>query len=100
MSKLSRREFAKRVGLAALFSPFLSLVHRAPASAAPPGKAKYLLVFFTNGTDPAAWTPTGSTDSNIVFSAMTEPLAPLKASLVLIEKLSSMGTADNHAAPG
>jgi hypothetical protein len=100
MSKLSRREFAKRVGLAALFSPFLSLVHRAPVSAAPSGKAKYLLVFFTNGTDPAAWTPTGSTDSNIVFSAMTELLAPLKANLVLIEKLSSMGTADNHAAPG
>jgi len=53
MPKLSRREFAKRVGLAALFSPFLSLVRRAPATAASLGKAKYLLVFYTNvGQDP------------------------------------------------
>jgi hypothetical protein len=100
MSKLSRREFAKRVGLAALFSPFMSLVKSAPATAAVPGKAKYLLIFYSNGTDPAAWTPAGSTESNLVFSAMTEPLAPLKSSLVLVEKLSSMGSADNHAAPG
>ena len=100
MSKLSRREFTRRVGLAALFSPFLSLVGRQPASAASPGKAKYLLIFFSNGTDVAAWTPTGSTADNLVFSAMTEPLAPLRPNLVLIDRLSSMGTADNHAAPG
>ena len=100
MSKLSRREFARRAGLAALFSPFMSLLKSAPATAAVPGKAKYLLIFYSNGTDPAAWTPTGSTESNLVFSAMTEPLAPLKSSLVLVEKLSSMGSADNHAAPG
>jgi len=100
MPKLSRREFARTVGLAALFSPFLSLVKAAPASAAPIGKAKYLLVFYTNGTDPAAWTPAGSTPDNLVFSAMTEPLAPLRPNLVLVEKLSSLGTADNHAAPG
>src|ERR1051325_10452339 len=100
MSKLSRREVARRVGLAALFSPFLSLVGRQPASAASPGKAKYLLIFFSNGTDVAAWTPTGSTADNLVFSAMTEPLAPLRPNLVLIDRLSSMGTADNHAAPG
>jgi hypothetical protein len=98
--KLSRREFARSVGLAALFSPFMSLVKTAPASAAPIGKAKYLLVFFTNGTDVAAWTPTGSTADNLVFSAMTDPLAPLRPNLVLIDRLSSMGTADNHAAPG
>jgi hypothetical protein len=79
MSKLSRREFTKRVGLAALFSPFMSLVKTAPANAAPIGKAKYLLIFYTNGT---------------------ETLAPLRANLVLAEKLSSNGTADNHAAPG
>jgi len=100
MSKLSRRDFAKRVGLAALFSPFMSLVKSAPANAAAMGKAKYLLIFYSNGTDPAAWTPAGSTQDNIVFSAMTDPLAPLKANLVLAEKLSSNGTADNHAAPG
>ena len=100
MSKLSRREFTRRVGLAALFSPFMSLVQRAPVHAAPIGKAKYLLIFFSNGTDPAAWTPAGSTLNNLVFSSMTEPLAPLRPNLVLVEKLSSMGSADNHAAPG
>jgi hypothetical protein len=100
MSRLTRREFAKRVGLAALFSPFLSLVEQAPAHAAALGKAKYFLLFYTNGTDPAQWTPTGSTQSSIAFSAMTEPLAPLRPDLVLVERLSSLGTADNHAAPG
>jgi len=100
MSKLSRRAFVKNVGLAALFSPFMSLVKRSTANAAPIGKAKYLLIFYSNGTDPAAWTPAGSTQDNIVFSAMTDPLAPLRPNLVLVEKLSSMGTADNHAAPG
>jgi hypothetical protein len=100
MPKLSRRDFARNLGLAALFSPFMSLVKGAPAAAAPMGKAKYLLIFYSNGTDPAAWTPAGSTLDNIVFSAMTEPLAPLRSNLVLVEKLSSLGTADNHAAPG
>ena len=100
MSKLSRREFTKRVGLAALFSPFMSLVKRAPASAAPVGKAKYLLIFYTNGTDVPAWTPTGSAADNLVFSQMTQPLDPLRPSLLLVDRLSSMGTADNHAAPG
>jgi hypothetical protein len=98
--KLSRRDFARSVGLAALFSPFLSLVKRAPASAAPLGKAKYLLIFHTNGTDVPAWTPTGSTQDNLVFSPMTAPLDPLRPNLVLIDRLSSNGTADNHAAPG
>src|SRR5262245_18981707 len=100
MSKLTRRDFTRRVGLAALFTPFMSLVKTAPASAAAPGKAKYLLIFYSNGTDPAAWTPAGSTPDNLVFSRMTDPLAPLKANLVLVEKLSSNGSADNHAAPG
>lgn len=98
--KPTRREFARSIGLAALCSPFLSLVKPGLARAAPPGKAKYLLVFFTNGTDPSLWSPRGSTADNVVFSAMTEPLAPLKSNLVLVEKLSSRGTADNHAAPG
>jgi hypothetical protein len=100
MAKLNRREFTRRVGLAALFSPFMSLVKTAPASAATTGKAKYLLIFFTNGTDVPAWTPTGSTPDNLQFSPMTEPLGPLRPNLLLIDRLSSMGSADNHAAPG
>lgn len=100
MSKPNRRDFVRTAGLAALFSPFMSLLKGGPAHAAPMGKAKYLLIFYTNGTDPAAWTPAGSTIDSIAFSRMTELLAPLKANLVLAEKLSSNGTADNHAAPG
>lgn len=100
MSKPSRRSFAKGLGLAALSLPFASAVNRTNAYAATGGRAKYLLLFHTNGTDPALWTPTGSTPNSIAFSAMTEPLAPLKANLVLVERLSSNGTADNHAQPG
>jgi hypothetical protein len=100
MPKLNRRDFTKSVGLAALLSPFLSLLGEKPARAAPVGKAKYLLLFYTNGTDPSLWSPRGSSANNIMFSAMTEPLAPLRPNLVLVEKLSSNGTADNHAAPG
>jgi hypothetical protein len=100
MSKLSRRDFTRTVGLAALFSPFLSLLRRTSARAEPPGKAKYLLIFYSQGTEPALWTPTGSSESNIVFSPMTEPLAPLRSDLILIDKLSSLGTADNHGSPG
>jgi Protein of unknown function (DUF1552) len=102
MPKLNRREFIRSMGLAAMFTPFLSLAKRAPARAAAPGKAKYLLLFYTNGTDPSLWTPTGSSENQIVFApgSMVEPLSALKANLVLIEKLSSKGTADNHAAPG
>jgi len=97
---MNRRDFTKSVGLAALCSPFLSLLTGRRARAAPPGKAKYLLLFYTNGTDPALWTPSGSSATNLVFSSMTAPLAPLRPNLVLVEKLSSNGTADNHAAPG
>jgi hypothetical protein len=93
---MNRRDFGRSLGLAAL----ASLVKSKRADAAPPGKAKYLLIFYTNGTDPGVWSPKGSTANNIVFSPMTEVLAPLRGNLILAEKLSSNGTADNHAAPG
>lgn len=99
MSRLSRRSLLRHAGLAALFSPFLALFDDRPARAAA-GKAKYVLVFFTNGTEPAVWSPRGSSDSNIVFSSMTEPLAPIKSNLILVEKLSSFGSASSHGAPG
>ncbi|HYU16277.1 MAG TPA: DUF1552 domain-containing protein [Candidatus Acidoferrum sp.] len=99
MPAISRRGFVKGVGAAALATPFFSLLERAPAQTAT-RQAKYFLIFFTNGTDSAVWTPVGSTESRIQFSPMTEPLAPLKANLTLIEHMSSSGTADNHAAPG
>ena len=99
MPMMNRRDFARGLGAAAIAAPFFSLLRRAPAQSSPP-RAKYLLIFFTNGTDTAAWTPAGSTESRIAFSPMTEALAPLAANLTLVEHLSSFGTADNHGAPG
>ena len=96
----SRREFMRHAGLAALLSPFMSMLDPRLARAAP-GDAKYLFIFFTNGTDTRAWSPaSGSSDTNITFSAMTEPLAPIKDKLILIEKLDSNDTAGQHAQPG
>src|SRR5690606_22543965 len=99
MRRLSRRDFAVSAGLAALFAPFVRLVAPSQAQTAP-GQAKYLFLFFTSGTDPAAWSPKGSTASRLQHSAMTVPLGPLGENLILIEKLDSMGTAGSHGAPG
>lgn len=99
MRNWSRREFARHAGIATLFAPFLSLLEEKPAQAAA-GKAKYLLVFFSNGTDVGAWSPKGSTESSVAFSPMTELLSPLKSNLVLVEKLNSNGSANSHGSPG
>jgi hypothetical protein len=99
MKNYSRRDFTRHLGLAALFSPFLSMIEAQPARAAA-GKAKYLLVFFTNGTDVAAWSPKGSSESSISFSPMTENLAPIKGDVILVDNLNSNGTASSHGAPG
>ena len=96
---MDRRTFSRSVGLGTLFAPFLSLL-REERARAQIGPAKYLCIFFTNGTDPAAWSPVGSSESSLSFSRMTEPLAPLRENLILVEGLSSRGTADNHGAPG
>jgi hypothetical protein len=100
MRNWSRREFMRNAGMAAVFSPFLSILDPKLAKAAT-GDAKYLFIFFTNGTDTGAWRPLGgSSPTNIAFSAMTEPLAPIKDKLILIDELDSNGTAGGHAAPG
>lgn len=99
MRKISRRDFARSLGAAAVAAPFFSLLRRAPAQSAA-RRAKYLFIFFTNGTDTGAWSPQGSTESRIQFSPMTERLAPLAANLVIVEHMNSSGTADNHGAPG
>jgi len=99
MPMINRRDFAKGLGAAALATPFFSLLKKAPAQA-PARQAKYFLIFFTNGTDVGAWTPTGSSETHIQFSSMNEPLEPLRPNLVMVDHMSSSGTADNHAAPG
>jgi hypothetical protein len=100
MTRLSRRHFARSAALVTLFAPFLDLLEDKTARAASTSGYTNLLLFMTAGTDIAAWTPRGSSDSNIAFSAMTEPLEPLKANLCIIEKLSSFGSASSHGSPG
>lgn len=100
MTLLSRRNFARSAGLVTLFAPFIDLLENKTARAAASPAYTNLLLFFTPGTDVPAWTPRGSTDTNIAFSAMTEPLAPLKGNLCIVEHLSSFGSASSHGAPG
>ncbi|HVZ37607.1 MAG TPA: Tat pathway signal sequence, partial [Polyangiaceae bacterium] len=58
----TRREFARNATLSALAAPFMSIFDPKLAKAqAAGGPAKYLLIFYSNGTDTDAWTPTGST---------------------------------------
>ncbi len=99
MRRCNRRDFAMAAGLGALFAPYVRLITPSEAQTAL-GPAKYLFIFFTNGTEPAVWSPRGSTNSSIVHSQMTEPLAPLNDNLVLVERLDSMGTANSHGGPG
>jgi len=94
--RISRRSFGAALGLGALSA---TLGHTSPVRAAT-GRAKYLLLFFTNGTDTSLWSPVGSSSSQIVHGPMTEPLSALQSDLVIAEKLSSQGTCDNHGSPG
>lgn len=96
---IKRRDFIASAGLLTLFAPFVR--HIAPSHAqSTPGTAKYLFILFSNGTEPAVWSPQGSTLTSLNHSVMTEPLAPLNDNLVLIERLDSMGTASSHGGPG
>ena len=93
MTQRGQKEDLKRTaqhaiaaGLGALFAPYLSLIRPTHAQTEL-GPAKYLFIFFSNGTEPSVWSPRGSTASSLVHSQMTEPLAPLDDNLVLVEKL-------------
>jgi hypothetical protein len=99
MRHWTRREFARNAAITTLFAPFLATLENKTARAAA-GKAKYVLLFVTPGTDVAAWSPKGSSESSITFSRMTEPLAPIKSNLVIVENLNSFGSAASHGAPG
>lgn len=96
---IKRRDFIASAGLAALFAPFVRHITPTHAQSAP-GTAKYLFIFFSNGTEPAVWSPQGSTLTSLNHSVMTEPLAPLNDNLVIVERLDSMGTASSHGGPG
>jgi hypothetical protein len=100
MGHFTRRDFTRNAALAALCAPFLALLEPKQAGGQEKKKAKYLLIFFTNGTNIAAWSPKGSSESSITFSNMTEPLSAVKDQLTIIEKLDSHNTAAGHGSPG
>ena len=60
MRKCNRRDFIAAAGLGVLFAPYVRLINPSQAQTAP-GPAKYLFIFFTAGTEPAVWSPRGST---------------------------------------
>jgi hypothetical protein len=95
----SRRQWVGSVGAGILLSPFLRVGPENQAHAAI-RKSKRLLLFCTMGTNPSMWTPTGISGETInTFSKMTEPLAPIKDSIVLVEGMPSGNINDAHGAP-
>jgi hypothetical protein len=69
-------------------------------SAQTAGRAKYLLLFTTHGTDVSKWASQGSDSSISSFSAMTEPLSAIKDSLILLDGVSGGGLCSSHGSPG
>jgi hypothetical protein len=100
MTSLHRRDFLRSAALATLFAPFMDLLRTPTASAQAAGGYENLLLFVTAGTDIPLWTPRGSTETRIAWSTMTQPLSPLAANLVIVEKLNGNGTTSSHGAPG
>jgi hypothetical protein len=91
MRNWNRREFTRNAGMLALFTPFISLLEpklaRAQAGA---GKAKYLLIMVSNGTEPGVWDPSsGSSSGSLTFSQMTDTLAPIKNDVLLLNRFTS-----------
>jgi hypothetical protein len=78
----------------------MDLVRVPTAAAQSSGGYQNLLLFVTPGTDVAAWSPRGSTETRVAWSPMTEPLSPLAANVVLVEKLNGNGTTSAHGSPG
>ena len=96
--RFSRRLFAQSLGAGLLLSPFVNVNLR--GQAAPPRRAKRLLLFCTMGTQPEIWAPIDVTgESRFTFSASTLPLAAIKQHLVMIDGLPTANPADNHGSP-
>ncbi len=96
----SRREFTRHAGLATLFAPFISLFDSHPVNAQGAGKAKYLLLFHTLGTNVTKWAPQGSDSGITGFSSYNQPLSAIQDSVILVDGLSGGGLCSSHGSPG
>jgi hypothetical protein len=100
MVSLNRRQFTMSTTAALVLAPFLAQLRGQQARAATGKKAKRLLLFCTMGTQPPLWTPSAGTPEGITgWSPMTEPLAKIKDSVVLVEGLPSGNPSNGHGAP-
>jgi hypothetical protein len=99
MRNWNRREFTRNVTMMTLFSPFIGMLEPSLAKAQTAGRAKYLLIITSNGTDPAIWQPQGG-GGGITFPQALEPLSAIRNDVILLNQFDSKGTAGNHGAPG
>ncbi len=84
-----RRTFLKALGLSAALSPFVPYLDRIAEAAGATFPKRLVLTFAPNGTVESQFWPTGS-EQQFVFpkGAVTEPLAPYRASLIFPKNLT------------
>ncbi len=91
---MRRRTFSRAVGAAALFSPFLAMLGRTQAQPTL-GRAKYLCLMTTTGSNPSLWSPSGP-----LFNASNAPLQRVADDVIVVSGLNGNGHCASHGAPG
>lgn len=95
----TRRQFTFSLGASLLCAPFIDLLSRRGAHAAPSGKPARLIIFFTpNGTvHNRLWPQGGETDFQFAAGSILEPLAPHRKELIILDGIDFIGV-NNHEA--
>ncbi|HJK93948.1 MAG TPA: DUF1552 domain-containing protein [Polyangiaceae bacterium LLY-WYZ-15_(1-7)] len=88
-NRISRRGFARTLGVGALALPFLRTLRGEAQPATPP---KRFIVFFSpNGTIPDEWVPDGG-ERDFRFRRILEPLEPFREHVCVIQGLDQRST--------
>jgi hypothetical protein len=96
-ARLSRRNFLRGLGGAAIALPLLNFVDAGRSHAGPPSFPKRIVFWYTpDGTIQNAWWPTG-TPAAFTLNRIMKPLEPFKQQLVILENLD-MGV--TYSGPG
>lgn len=91
---MRRRTFSRALGAAALFSPFLATIGRTKAQPTL-GRAKYLCLMTTTGSNPSLWTPSGP-----LFNGSNAPLQRVADDVIVVSGLNGHGHCASHGSPG
>ncbi|MCB9604575.1 MAG: DUF1552 domain-containing protein [Sandaracinus sp.] len=91
---MRRRTFARSLGAAALFAPFLAKLGQTQAQPRL-GRAKYLCLMTSTGSNPALWNGSGP-----LFNASNAPLQRVADDIVLVSNLNGNGHCATHGSPG